>query len=226
VIDGRTQRGDLRKDLTRTRLIEAAVDLLVAQGLDGFTTPAVAQAAGVAQGTVFRHFPTKQDLLVTTTAAALESCRSDHADRFAARAHAEQPATTEAVIRLAIESLWAACTDPRATALIEVRARCRTDDALRAQLDAVIGAENEVAGDLVTILLPATFDLPADDYLDLSRIVLNALQGRALARLVRPDPERDRAVVESLIALARERYADRPARRVPTPSTRSSGAEP
>lgn len=224
--DGRTQRGDIRRDVTRARLIEAAVDLLVAHGLDGFTTPAVAQAAGVAQGTVFRHFPTKQDLLVATTVAALQSCRDEHADRFADRVHTEQPATADALIRVAIESLWAACTDPRSTALIEVRARCRTDHALRAQLDAVIGAENEVAGDLVTMLLPTTFDLPNDDYLDISRLALNALQGRALARLVRPDPERDHDVLESLIALAQGRHADRRAHQALAHSTRSPGDEP
>jgi AcrR family transcriptional regulator len=47
---------------TRARIVGAALDLIVG-GVEGLTMPDVAKAAGVALRTVFRHFPTRDDLL-------------------------------------------------------------------------------------------------------------------------------------------------------------------
>ena len=47
---------------TRVRIVGAAADLIVG-GAEGLTMQDVAKAAGVALRTVFRHFPTREDLL-------------------------------------------------------------------------------------------------------------------------------------------------------------------
>lgn len=47
---------------TRARIVGAALDLIVG-GVAGVTMQEVAKAAGVALRTVFRHFPTRDDLL-------------------------------------------------------------------------------------------------------------------------------------------------------------------
>lgn len=49
---------------TRTRILQAAQKLFASQGFDGTTTRDLAQAAGVAEGTLFRHFPNKKAILV------------------------------------------------------------------------------------------------------------------------------------------------------------------
>lgn len=49
---------------TRTRILQAALKLFASQGFDGTTTRDLAQAAGVAEGTLFRHFPNKKAILV------------------------------------------------------------------------------------------------------------------------------------------------------------------
>ncbi|MBF2063843.1 MAG: TetR/AcrR family transcriptional regulator [Calothrix sp. C42_A2020_038] len=49
---------------TRNRILQAAQRLFAAQGFDGTTTRDLAQAAGVAEGTLFRHFPNKKAILV------------------------------------------------------------------------------------------------------------------------------------------------------------------
>ncbi|MEH1818340.1 MAG: TetR/AcrR family transcriptional regulator [Nostoc sp.] len=49
---------------TRTRILEAAQRLFASQGFDGTTTRDLAQQAGVAEGTLFRHFPNKKAILV------------------------------------------------------------------------------------------------------------------------------------------------------------------
>ncbi|MEH2058952.1 MAG: TetR/AcrR family transcriptional regulator [Nostoc sp.] len=49
---------------TRTRILEAAQRLFASKGFDGTTTRELAEAAAVAEGTLFRHFPNKKAILV------------------------------------------------------------------------------------------------------------------------------------------------------------------
>jgi AcrR family transcriptional regulator len=48
---------------TRTRILQAAETLFAKRGFEGTTTRDLAQAVGVAEGTLFRHFPTKKAIL-------------------------------------------------------------------------------------------------------------------------------------------------------------------
>jgi len=49
---------------TRTRILQAAQRLFAAKGFEGTTTRDLAQTAGVAEGTLFRHFDNKKAILV------------------------------------------------------------------------------------------------------------------------------------------------------------------
>lgn len=49
---------------TKARILKAAQHLFAQQGYDGTTTRDLAQAAGVAEGTLFRHFDNKKAILV------------------------------------------------------------------------------------------------------------------------------------------------------------------
>lgn len=49
---------------TRTRILQAAQRLFAHKGYDGTTTRDLATAAGVAEGTLFRHFANKKAILV------------------------------------------------------------------------------------------------------------------------------------------------------------------
>ncbi|MGI0495321.1 TetR/AcrR family transcriptional regulator [Alkalinema pantanalense CENA528] len=49
---------------TRDRILKAALKLFARRGFDGTTTRDLAEAAGVAEGTLFRHFSHKKAILV------------------------------------------------------------------------------------------------------------------------------------------------------------------
>jgi AcrR family transcriptional regulator len=49
---------------TRTRILKAAQGLFANKGFEATTTASLAQAAGVAEGTLFRHFPNKKAILI------------------------------------------------------------------------------------------------------------------------------------------------------------------
>jgi AcrR family transcriptional regulator len=49
---------------TRERLLRAAIGIVARDGLAAATTAAIAAEAGVAEGTLYRHFESKDDLLI------------------------------------------------------------------------------------------------------------------------------------------------------------------
>ena len=54
---------------TKRRLTAAALDMVAQHGVEGATTTRIAQAAGLSQAALYKHFPTRNDLLL----AALDS---------------------------------------------------------------------------------------------------------------------------------------------------------
>lgn len=50
-------------EATRQKLLRAALDLYTSVGFRGTTTPAIATRAGIAEGTIYRHFTSKEHLL-------------------------------------------------------------------------------------------------------------------------------------------------------------------
>lgn len=50
-------------ELTRQRLIRAALELFTARGYHETTTAQIAKKAGIAEGTIYRHFASKQHLV-------------------------------------------------------------------------------------------------------------------------------------------------------------------
>src|SRR5216117_466776 len=56
-------RAMTQADLTHQRLVRAALELFTTTGYHLTTTPLIAKKAGVAEGTIYRHFASKQQLL-------------------------------------------------------------------------------------------------------------------------------------------------------------------
>jgi AcrR family transcriptional regulator len=60
-----------RSEEARQAALDATVDLLLAHGADGVTFEEVAARSGVAKTTLYRHFGTKQAMVVTAAASCL-----------------------------------------------------------------------------------------------------------------------------------------------------------
>ena len=69
-------------DLTRQRLIRAALELFTTRGYHDTTTAQIAKKAGIAEGTIYRHFASKQHLVNELYRAA---------QRWAAKVIQERP---------------------------------------------------------------------------------------------------------------------------------------
>src|ERR1051326_6737716 len=55
-------RRDLKKEQTKEKILAAALELFRAKGLDRTTTKEISKRAGIAEGTLFNYFKTKEDL--------------------------------------------------------------------------------------------------------------------------------------------------------------------
>jgi AcrR family transcriptional regulator len=80
MLSSRPMRADAQRN--RARILDAA-DAVFAEGGPDASTEEVARRAGVAIGTVFRHFPTKADLLRALMKRLLQQVTADVADRIA-----------------------------------------------------------------------------------------------------------------------------------------------
>jgi len=72
VDDHPTTRRERRKHEVRSRIMEAALQLLEQQGLEATTVDQIAEAADISRGTFFNHFPTKESLLSAIALDELE----------------------------------------------------------------------------------------------------------------------------------------------------------
>lgn len=69
------------KQKTRTFILEEAAKLFLDKGFEGTTTRDISVAAGLATGTLFNYFPSKETLAMTMVTEALNQGREDHRRR-------------------------------------------------------------------------------------------------------------------------------------------------
>ena len=169
-----------RREGTIGALLEATVTCLTERGYAATSTAAVCAQAGVSQGALFRHFPTRQALLVAT------------AEHVATRNVAAFRATTEGAAVDAVDDvadvlahLRQAVLSPTNQTWRELLVAARADADLREALlparEVLHTQMRDVAADLWGDRLSAD-DLPA-----VLSIVVNMLDGLAFSALD-PDP--------------------------------------
>jgi len=95
-----TEQTEARRAATRERVVDAARQLIARGGYQEARVAAVAARAGVATGTVYRHFPSKADLF----AEVFRSVSQREVDAARAAARALGDARASARLRAAIEA--------------------------------------------------------------------------------------------------------------------------
>jgi len=79
------------KTATRQRILEAAQKLFAEEGFESATTRDLARAAGIAVGTLFNYFPTKEAIVECLVGEAYAAV----AERFASASSESEPRTLE-----------------------------------------------------------------------------------------------------------------------------------
>lgn len=182
-----------RSIATRRRLIEAAIERLIEQGFASTTTAHICQQAGVSQGALFKHFPTKAALWV----ASVEELFAGLVESF--RVAFAEIESEEDRVGASVRLLDRTFREPRLHAAFDLYLVARHDRVLREALEPVVLAYKESLRDEVRRLFPeaAEANPEFDAFID---VLLAALQGRALGALAAPDA---RADVRELVTLYR-----------------------
>lgn len=185
-----------RRETTRTSLLDAAADCLVESGVAGFTTAEVVRRAGLSNGALFRHFPTKNELLAATIGHLYARLRERYEAGFRSL-----PVARRTTRRL-LEMLWDAMNDPTLAAAFEAYTAARCDAWLQQALEPVmIDHQDRLAalGRSVVHDIAPVDDAAIDRAVSLSIL---AMQGLALNLMVRPDPLAVGRLLDDLEALA------------------------
>lgn len=184
-----------RREGTIGALLDATVRCLAERGYAGTSTAAVCAEAGVSQGALFRHFPTRQALLVATA----EHVATRQVEAF--RALGAPRVETADEVAAVLGHLRGLVLSPVNQTWRELLVAARADDALRAALHP---ARESLQAQMLAVAADLWGDrLPAEDLAAVLSIVVNMLDGLAFSALD-PDPSaaRGRTVERALHLLA------------------------
>jgi AcrR family transcriptional regulator len=175
---------------TRDRLVRAALELFTTQGYHASTTPEIAAKAGVAEGTIYRHFASKEQLLNEIYRAGVRLFVS------VVREQAPEQPCGERLERIATSWRDMAARNPalarlvfvsRIRNLLDPRSRDAAKE-LRQEIEKVI-ASGKAAGHV----RPGAVDVWADIWLTLIGLMLERVANREWA----PEQSGPRLATES-----------------------------
>ncbi|MEU4647250.1 TetR/AcrR family transcriptional regulator [Nocardia fluminea] len=188
-----------RRTETIRNLIDATIGSLCEKGYAATTISEIVTRAGVSSGALFRHFPTRLDLLV----AAAEEVRSRQFTEFRAGLSALGTDSLDHCLTL----LRAACRAPINGAWYELLIAARSDPALRERLTPfTIQYHDQIAQLARTMPFAAAIAPHRLDAVIFSVVYL--LDGEALAAVVHPDPEQDELRLTVIANLLRAEAAN------------------
>ena len=168
-----------RREGTIGALLDATVACLTTRGYAATSTAAVCAEAGVSQGALFRHFPTRQALLVATA----EHVATRNVAAF--RALIDSEVDTVEQVTSVLGHLRGVVLSPANQTWRELLVAARADADLRAALLPARELLQQQMLDAATHLWAG--HLPPDDIAAVLSIVVNMLDGLAFSALD-PDP--------------------------------------
>jgi AcrR family transcriptional regulator len=201
-----------RRSATRAALLEATIACLVELGYTRTTTTEVVRRAGVSQGALFKHFPTKSELVAAATTQLFDDLIDDFSRAFDTAAKHEEP------VVVAIRRLWKVFCAPELGAVYRLYVEAPFDDELRAALVPVMARHEARITEKAKELFPSLKATP--EAMTLFATMLFAMQGMSLPRPVRPTPEKERLVLAQFEALARAFFAGHGVPHAPTTNPR------
>lgn len=190
-----------RRDTTIGRLLAATVTCLVERGYAATSTAAVCAEAGVSQGALFRHFPTRQALLVATA----EYVAAAEVARF--RDLVAEPVTDADDVTQMLGHLRSIIFSPSHQTWRELLVAARADAQLR---EAMVPARLALQQQMLTTAADLWgARLPEADRAPLLSIVVNFLDGLAFSSLDPASEATPGRTVEKALSLLAEMIVHR-----------------
>ncbi|SDU84996.1 TetR/AcrR family transcriptional regulator [Gordonia westfalica] len=174
-----------RSGVTRTRILDAAIRVLVDRGYSGASTVAIQNEAGVSRGRLLHHYPSRDALLMAAVGHLARTRIKELPSRV------DWPDDPIARISLATDVGWSTFHQPYFVASMELWVAARTNENLRT---ALLPTEREIGKTVreavAGFLGPELTSSPR--YADLYPILFTSMRGAATTYLIdRRDPATD-----------------------------------
>lgn len=164
-----------RRNETRGRLLDAAIESLIEVGYGGTTIRHVSERAGVSQGAQSHHFPHRVDLV----ASAFERLAEGRIERYGERAR-ELSGDRLARLRAMLDLLWEDFSSPVFTVAVKLWVAAAEDEELRERL---VPVEKRIYANLTRVSGEVAGELGADPSFERKlAVALNTVAGLALTR--------------------------------------------
>lgn len=181
-----------RRARTVARILQATIDAIVELGVEGATIREICDRADVSQGGLFRHFPTRNDVLV----AALELVHARQTEAVAAIVASTDDPTDDTWLT----TLAHRAEQPENLVRFDLLLAARTDDELRPHVARLL-AEQDAALLAAAVVHPVFSRLSDRSRRLWVEILRRVVQGGALNRLVGVDVGTVAERATTLIAL-------------------------
>lgn len=187
-----------RSEQTQEKLLRATIECLVEDGYAGLKTAMIARRAGLSEGGLFRHYPSKADLLVAAVARIFLDLQEEF-DRLT-----RQTAAGRDPLRDSLRALWRVMSSPAYLATNEVYLAARTDRALHAVIRPMALQHQSSLMERARQLRGGVGNPQGDE--DFDALVL-MLQAVAVDSVALQDPAIERRRLRYLEALAHRLFA-------------------
>jgi AcrR family transcriptional regulator len=186
-----------RRATTRQALLDAAADVLVDEGLAGFTTSAVVARSGLSNGALFGHFPTRLDLLAATLEHVLTELREGYETTFAGLI--DTGASPETLLEL----LWESMNDPRFAAVLGVYTQARTDTDLFLAIHDLVVRHGSFVGQINKRVVTSFIGDPTrgEATAALGTLAILSMQGLVVSHMVGASMDTARPLIDTLAHL-------------------------
>jgi AcrR family transcriptional regulator len=188
-------RNSERRTLAMETLLDASLEVLQEVGYARLRTADVAKSSGLSEGTLFRYFATKYDLV----AASLERALADHLQRLIARFDEVKDRLDR---RSLMELLWNVLSHPELAWTYGLYAAAATDTQLNFVLRPVLEAHSEHIDEATVSVVVSNGRINAAEAKRATNLVTWSMQGLVLSDMARRSSGRESELIEYLLFLA------------------------
>lgn len=188
-----------RREGTIRKLLDAATEALIELGHAGASVQKICDRAGVSQGALFRHFASREELMVAVGEDVGQKALARYRREFASKRarQGEEP------LLLALRLVRARCRSRLNQAWYELAMAARTSPSLRRGLRVVTERYYQDIGRLAVQLLPGLAAALGGRFPVLVDTIVSVFDGEALHGFVLPQADMDEERLKLLVQIAR-----------------------
>jgi AcrR family transcriptional regulator len=193
-----------RREGTIRKLLDAATETLIDDGYAAASVQVICKRAGVSQGALFRHFATREALMVAVGDDVAKKTLGHYAREFEALRDREES------LVLAMRLVRSHCRSRQNQAWFELVMAARTSASLRKALRPAMLRYYADIDRLARALLPDLAAILGDNFSVLVETIVAVFDGETMQRVLVKKPNAEGARLELLGALASLVAAKRP----------------